>query len=320
MNFLTSIGSLTLGSRLKRLSDTLFAEVNVIYEKTGITLQAGYFPLFYLLHKEGAVSITDCATALGVSHPAISKMSRKMIDEGWLEKQPSPKDERTQLLTLSAQSKHTLPKLIPIWDEIRRSLDDMLETPKGGNFLEQLITIEEENAKAPLSTRVLNNLADPYLSGDIQIIGWDPKYANIFKDLSKEWLDHYFLNLQEERDRESLDNPGGYYLSRGGTIFFALCGGQPVGACALARENDDLFEISKTGVTPAAQSRGIGRRMVVAALNEARRLGAKQVYLESNRKLVNAQKLYRKLGFCEIPHPNGKSVYRRSDIYMIVTL
>ncbi len=320
MNFLTSLGSLTLGSRFKRLSESLFTEVNVIYEKTGITLQAGYFPLFYLLYKEGAVSVTDCATAIGVSHPAISKMSRKMIEEGWLLKKPSPKDERTQLLTLSDQSKHTLPKLIPIWDEVRRSLDNMLEQSDSGNLLDQLISLETENKTNPLSTRVLDNLADPYLSGDIQIIGWDAKYAAIFKDLNKEWLDHYFLNLQEERDRESLDNPGGYYLSRGGTIFFALCGDEPVGTCALARTSDDLFEISKTGVTPAAQSRGIGRRLVIAALNEARRMGAKQVYLESNRKLVNAQKLYRKLGFCEIPHPNGKSEYRRSDIYMIVTL
>ncbi|MFD2204541.1 bifunctional helix-turn-helix transcriptional regulator/GNAT family N-acetyltransferase [Kiloniella antarctica] len=320
MNYLTSLGSLTLGSRLKRLSDTLFNEVNIIYEKTGVALQAGYFPLFYLLYKENSVSVTDCATALGVSHPAVSKMSRKMIEDGWVIKTPSPKDERTQLLTLSDQSRHALPKLVPIWDEIKRSLDRMLEEARGENLIEQLIAMEKENATISLSKKVLDNLADPYLSGDIEIVGWDAKYADTFKQLSKEWLDHYFPNLQEERDKESLDNPGGYYLARGGTIFFALTGGQPVGACALARESDDLYEISKVGVTPAAQSRGIGRKLVVAALNEARRLGAKQVFLESNRKLVNAQKIYRKLGFCDIPHPTGTSAYRRSNIYMIVTL
>ncbi|KLN62478.1 hypothetical protein WH96_03000 [Kiloniella spongiae] len=320
MNFLASLGSLTLGSRLKRLSDTLFNEVNIIYEKTGLTIQAGYFPIFYLLYKEGAVSVSDCASATGVSHPAVSKMARKMIEEGWIEKKPSPKDERTQLLTLSDQAKHALPKLIPIWDEIKRSLDSMLADTEPDNLLNQLLNLEQLNEKKPLSQRVLNNLADPYLSGDIKIINWDPQYATSFKELNKEWLDYYFLNLQEEWDKESLDNPGGYYLSRGGTIFFGLCGGAPVGTCALARVTDDLYEISKVGVTPAAQSRGIGRRLVVAALNEARRLGATQVFLESNRKLVNAQKLYRKLGFCEVPHPNGKSKYRRSDIYMTVTL
>ena len=56
MNFLASLGSLTLGSRLKKLSDILFNEVNIIYEKTGLKIQV---PIFI---KEGEVIKVDTRT------------------------------------------------------------------------------------------------------------------------------------------------------------------------------------------------------------------------------------------------------------------
>ncbi|MCZ4281552.1 bifunctional helix-turn-helix transcriptional regulator/GNAT family N-acetyltransferase [Kiloniella laminariae] len=320
MDIMASFGSISLGSRLKRLSDQLFQEVTSIYGQAGVSLQPSYFPLFYLLFRQGTISVTDASEALCVSHPAVSKMAQKMIREGWIIKTPDPEDERTQKLSFTEQSKNLLPKLKPIWKELSKAVDELQEGIKAATLTEHILAIEQRLQETSLSQQVLERLNDPRLNGAITIVGWDPKYAEAFRQLNQEWLDHYFPDQQAQRDKESLGNPGGYYLSRGGSIFFALINGAPVGTCALARVSDDLFEISKTGVTPSAQSKGIGRRLMLETLAEARRLGAKQVFLESNRKLLHAQKLYRKLGFCETAHPLGKSEYERSDIYMILTL
>ena len=74
------------------------------------------------------------------------------------------------------------------------------------------------------------------------------------------------------------------------------------------------------GVENPIQGLGIGRKLLLAALDKAREQGAKEVYLESATKLERAIQLYRNMGFVEVPHPEGVSVYPRSDIYMTLTL
>lgn len=78
------------------------------------------------------------------------------------------------------------------------------------------------------------------------------------------------------------------------------------------------FELAKMGVDPAYQGRGIGKALGRAALDKARLLGARKVFLESNRVLKPALALYHSLGFREVV--GSPSPYQRSDIQMEVEL
>jgi len=69
-----------------------------------------------------------------------------------------------------------------------------------------------------------------------------------------------------------------------------------------------------------SQGYGIGRKLLLVALDKAREVNANSVYLESSSLLTNALTLYRNMGFSEIEHPEGKSHYKRSDIYMELTI
>ncbi len=71
------------------------------------------------------------------------------------------------------------------------------------------------------------------------------------------------------------------------------------------------------GVSPKAQGKGIGKLLAQHIIDQAKQLGAKKIFLESNRKLSPAISLYKKLGFKEIP--NISSPYARSDIQMELT-
>ena len=46
--------------------------------------------------------------------------------------------------------------------------------------------------------------------------------------------------------------------------FFALDGDEVIGTCAMVPHCPDEFELAKLAVTPAAQGRGIGHRLVEA--------------------------------------------------------
>lgn len=155
-------------------------------------------------------------------------------------------------------------------------------------------------------------------AADLDIVAFEPCYKKAFYDLNKAWIDRYFT--MEPKDFETLEHPEQSILEPGGHILVALQGATPVGVCALivSERPGCRYELGKMGVEPAWQGRGIGRALVVAALQWAREHGAQKVFLESNTVLKPALALYRSLGFREVP--GGTSPYQRSDIQMEVEL
>jgi ribosomal-protein-alanine N-acetyltransferase len=87
-------------------------------------------------------------------------------------------------------------------------------------------------------------------------------------------------------------------------------GGEPCGF-VLARDLGDECEILSVGVEPAARGRGIGTRLMAAALAEARRRGAASVVLEVAADNEAARRLYAGLGFARVGH--RPRYYRRPD-------
>jgi GNAT superfamily N-acetyltransferase len=136
-----------------------------------------------------------------------------------------------------------------------------------------------------------------------------------FRRLNEEWIVRYFA--LEPKEKELLANPQGLILDRGGRIFLAVRDGEPVGCCALLAMGPGEFELAKMAVTEAHRRAGIGRRLLERAIAEARGLGARRLYLETNRKLTNAIRLYESLGFRHLPPERiVPSPYVRADVYM----
>jgi GNAT superfamily N-acetyltransferase len=151
----------------------------------------------------------------------------------------------------------------------------------------------------------------------IRIVEFAPAYAAAFKSLNEEWIRKYFRI--EQADSIALDNPQSYIIDGGGCILFALHNGEPVGTCALIRMKDGTgFELAKMAVSPAMQGKGLGMLLGNAAVDKARSLGAKRLYLESNTLLKAAITLYEKLGFRKVA--GVPSPYERANIHMELIL
>jgi putative acetyltransferase len=143
----------------------------------------------------------------------------------------------------------------------------------------------------------------------IDIIEYQPKYRNDFKRLNVEWISRYFKI--ELPDLQQLDNPEEYILAKGGQIYLAVIGELVIGTITLKKETATVFELSKMAVSPEYQGRGAAIKLAEHLIAEARRLGGRLLYLESNQKLIPALNLYKKLGFREVAI--GDSPYARAD-------
>lgn len=147
---------------------------------------------------------------------------------------------------------------------------------------------------------------------DVFIIPYEPRYQPDFKRLNLEWISQYFA--VEPHDLEQLDQPETHVLPNNGQIFFALTDGEIVGCVAMVNMGETGFELAKMAVSPTAQGRGVGRQLCVAAIDYARQLGVKTVWLESNRVLTPALTMYKSVGFREVP--GVETPYARCDIRM----
>jgi N-acetylglutamate synthase-like GNAT family acetyltransferase len=151
----------------------------------------------------------------------------------------------------------------------------------------------------------------------ITIVEFQPEHKQAFRDLNVEWISKYFK--MEASDYKALDNPQENILDKGGYIAVALLDGVVVGVCGLMKmKEDDNYELVKMGVNPSIHGKGVGKQLGVHIINKARTMGAKRIYIESNRILVPAVSLYAKLGFVEVS--GFESPYERCDIQMELIL
>jgi len=150
---------------------------------------------------------------------------------------------------------------------------------------------------------------------EVSIREFEPGDEAAFRELNEEWIRRYFVI--EPKDEAVFADPRGSILDRGGRIFLAFQDGQPVGCCALLRMNSGEFEVAKMAVTESYRGNGIGRRILERAISEARASGARRLYLETNRKMQPAIRLYESLGFRHVPPERlVPSSYARCDVYM----
>lgn len=140
-----------------------------------------------------------------------------------------------------------------------------------------------------------------------------------FRSLNEEWIGKYF-GIEKE-DRIVLDDPVGQIIEPGGHIFIAVAGETPVGCCALKAMEPGEFEVAKMAVRERYRGYGIGRQVLEYTVEQARLLGARRLYLETNNTLGNAIHLYETVGFRHLPPERVHgSLYVRANVFMEMSL
>ncbi|MDR3693150.1 MarR family transcriptional regulator [Mucilaginibacter sp.] len=126
MNLYQSLGYLVMGSRLRRLSESFLSEINRAYQNEGIDFDASWFPVFYLLSKNDALSIKELSEQTEVSHPAASQLITNLKNKNLVTSATCADDGRRQLVTLTDKGRDLLSQIIPVWEAILTSMDKLI--------------------------------------------------------------------------------------------------------------------------------------------------------------------------------------------------
>jgi len=107
-------------------------------------------------------------------------------------------------------------------------------------------------------------------------------------------VDDYFDAAAFDAELATLPGP---YAPPQGRLLLARLDGQAVGCVALKDLGGSQCEMKRMFVRVDAQGRGVGRALATAIVSEARAAGYRTMYLDTSIRQLEAQTLYRSLGF-----------------------
>ncbi|WP_367182408.1 GNAT family N-acetyltransferase [Winogradskyella sp.] len=316
MDALRGYGALGLGSRLKRVSEYMMRETQLVYNAYNIDFDPYLFPVFKTISHYNGITNTELVEQLKFTQPAITQFVNKLNKKGYIKQRNDKTDKRKKIILLTKKGENLLINIKPIWNAIEKTVDETVNH-KSDSLIDQINLLEDSFKTIDFNTMILNNI-EASIAGQITINDYKTEYKQAFYDLNIEWLKTFFY--VEPFDEDVLSKPEMYIINKGGFIFFALKNEHVVGTVALMpTEEQGVLELTKMAVLPHQRGQKIGQQLLQHCIDFAKVKELKALMLYSNTKLENAIYLYRKYGFKELELEKNRP-YKRSNIKMRLEL
>ncbi|MEM6845185.1 MAG: GNAT family N-acetyltransferase [Bacteroidota bacterium] len=121
------------------------------------------------------------------------------------------------------------------------------------------------------------------------------------KRLFQQYADWLGIDLSYQKFEEELTVLPQMYGENKGRILLAKIGDQAIGCVGVRQFSPSTCEMKRLYVLPGFQGRGIGEALAKRIIQEGRRLGYTEMVLDTLAGMAPARKLYRNLGFYEVP-------------------
>lgn len=322
-DYLVSLGALGFTYRSRRLTDRLLESGRRLYEALDVPLEPNWHALLLLLDRDGPTSVTEAATALGVSHPAVIELVHKVEAAGLIETSTDADDARRRVLTLSATGRRMMPGFRELWGTIGEEIETLVESTAGGDALSALAALEAQLDTEELDSRIRRRLdADAHPGRPRREAAWvDVRPAT---ESDRAAVLHIARELVRSADTYAYDpdidddDLWRYWYPAGpGDGYVAVLDGRVVGMFVIRpNQAGPGSHVANTSYAVRADVRGmgLGRQMGEASLRIAVGLGYRAMQFNAVVATnTNAVRLWRSLGFRivgTIPHgfrlPGGR--------------
>lgn len=155
------LGFLTLGTRFRRIGESLQAQTQALMARHGIDMPAAHFPLLAALDRHGPLGVGELSAAVGVSQPVVTRSLGGLEASGLVESRSQETDRRVRNVELSEAGRALVERARrDVWPVIEASVAQIC-APLEGPLLEQLAALEVglehtsllQRAAASLTTR-----------------------------------------------------------------------------------------------------------------------------------------------------------------------
>lgn len=267
---------------LRRFSRTYTQRIGVLEESflgTGRPLGVSRL-LFEIGAAEGGIGVGDLRDRLDLDAGYLSRLLRRLEDDGLVRVVPDPSDGRRRVVRATAAG--------------REAFDDLEQ--RSADLAERLV--------APLTERQRARLTDALATADLLVRAATVRLRPIdpTAPAAQEAVRRYVAELDARF-------PGGFAPGAdagepGAVYVVATSDGRPVAYGGVRRAGEETAEIKRMWVDDAWRGAGLGSRMLRHLEELARQQGHRRVVLDTHRSLTEAIALYERSGYAPIERYN----------------
>jgi DNA-binding MarR family transcriptional regulator/N-acetylglutamate synthase-like GNAT family acetyltransferase len=275
-------------ARIRSFNRTVTRQIGALNgDYLGRHRSLGASRLLFEIGTEG-VAIRELRARLGLDSGYTSRLLRSLEAEGLVHTGPAPEDARVRHVTLTRAGRKELAVLNRLSDEAAAARIEPLSPSQREALASAMETVE----RLLLSTEVRLEVQQP--------TSRDARYclARYFEELAVRFDTGFDEGRAIPARAEEMTPPRGYFL-------VASVSGEPVG-CGGIKCHATYGEIKRMWVKGTSRGLGIGKRILHRLEELARERGLPVVRLETNKSLIEAQSLYRRMGYREIPAYNDE--------------
>ncbi len=308
-DFLPELEHLGFTARIKRLNEKIVSSTIDHYSSLNLDIEPNWHVIFLLLKQRERLTVTEIAQALGFSHPAMIKITRKMKEQGYLETFKDEKDGRKMLIQLSKNGRNVLPLFEKEWQRIQDVLKEVVDS----DFLEKLSHLEQALQQKSFKERYTKRFP---LKKSIDIFTIRNAKPSEFKEIGGLMVKVYselegFPKADEQPQYyNTLANIGDFTkkpdtellvaLSNegeilGGVLFFSDMQHYGSGGTAPLEKNASGFRL--LAVNDSARGLGVGKALSKACINKAKEKNHQHVVIHTTDFMKIAWRMYENLGF-----------------------
>ncbi len=228
--------------------------------------------------------IRELRSRLDFDSGYLSRLLRSLEEQGLVEVAPLESDLRSRRACLTVTGREELKELNRLGDRFAAATLEPLSEAERARFVAAIAEVEK-----------LLNLSFTRISVD-DPDGPDAQWclAQYFAELDERFEAGFDAGRSISADCADLKPPRGIFL-------VARLDARPVGCGAVKSIEPGVGSIKRMWVSQQVRGAGVGRRLLLALEKQAAALGMELLRLETNRSLHEAQRLYRRNGYREVP-------------------
>jgi DNA-binding MarR family transcriptional regulator/GNAT superfamily N-acetyltransferase len=228
-------------------------------------------------------------TRLGLDSGYLSRLLRSLEQQHLVSVQREARDARARRVTLTRKGRAELARYDGLSNELASSILAPLDDQQRERLVNAMAEVERLIDAAVIEIRVeAPDCADARWCLD-----------EYFRELARRFDTGFDPARSNPAANEDLSPPSGYFA-------VARIDGAVAGCGALKRLDAGMAEIKRMWTAPAMRGRGVARKVLQALEAIARDEGVRTLRLETNRTLKEAQALYRREGYQEVPAFNSE--------------
>ena len=296
-DYVQSLELIGVTARIRRLNDRLMSSGRKVYDILRLDIEPNWHLVLLLLEEKGELSVTEIAAELKFSHPAVIKITGKMIEKGYLLGRRDRKDHRRQLLSLSPAAREKLPLFREQWDLIGHVHREYFSDA----FISELTRIEQMMEAKAIEERVRRKIqgeiefrkaTDKDIPGiqAVARIAWPDTFGGMMPGAQISYM--VDMQYRSEFLQEQMEARGHQYI-------LVLQDGELVGYASYELNHGSPAEIMihKAYLLPGSQGLGLGLALFDHLAKRGLKKGQETMKLNVFHKNNHALRFYEKYGF-----------------------